>query len=96
MEADLTTGTGQIIPHPYAYGAHAPGRCQFSVLCWRGWCDNNYRDREIGAMVKLVAGGPAVPAAGLSAQQCPTPDRCDCECHDKREEVSAMTGIDWD
>lgn len=72
---------GQIIPHPYAYGAHSPGRRQFSVLCWRGWCDNGYRDREIGVM---AAGfDPAAPAAaGLPAQTCPIPSACECECHD--------------
>ena len=67
----------QIVPHPYAYGAHSPERRQFSVLCWRGWCDNDYRDREIGVM-----SGRPVPPDSLPACQCPTPDTCECECHD--------------
>lgn len=73
----------QVVPHPYAYDAHSPERRSFSVLCWRGWCDNDYRDREIGV---LAAGFDlAAPAAtGLPARQCPAPDTCDCECHDQQ------------
>lgn len=74
--------TGQIVPHPYAYGAHARGRHQFSVLCWRGWCDNDYRDREIGAMVQMVTGAAPPSVRALPARTCPTPDTCECECHD--------------
>jgi hypothetical protein len=80
--SERTGSSGQILPHPYAYNAHGPGRCQFSVLCWRGWCDSNYRDREIGAMIGLVSGVAWPPATGLPARQCPTPGTCDCECHD--------------
>lgn len=78
-----TRGAGQIIPHPYAYGAHSPERRQFSTLCYRGWCDNSYRDREIGAMIQMVSGIARGPAEGLPARQCPMPGTCQCECHDK-------------
>jgi hypothetical protein len=77
--------TGQIIPHPYAYDAHSPERRQFSVLCWRGWCDNSYRDREIVAMVQMVAGVAWPVASDLPPRQCPTPGTCDCECHDSHK-----------
>ena len=73
--------TTQIIPHPYAYDKHSPERRQFSVLCWRGWCDSDYRAREIGAMAGIRG-----PAKGLPARQCPSPDTCQCECHDPQRE----------
>jgi hypothetical protein len=80
----------QIIPHPYAYDAHSPERRQFSVLCWRGWCDNDYRDREIAAMVGMVS-GVTRPVSGLPARQCPSLDTCQCECHDgKRGETEGQ------
>jgi hypothetical protein len=83
QEAVAPGSSRQIVPHPYAYDAHGPGRHQFSVLCWRGWCDNTYRDREIGAMVRLVSGvDSGAPPTGLPARQCPQPDTCDCECHE--------------
>jgi hypothetical protein len=75
--------TVQIVPHPYAYSAHGPGRRQFSVLCWRGWCDNDYRDREIAAMIGTLSGA-AWPTPALPVRQCPTPGTCDCECHDAK------------
>jgi len=77
--------TVQIVPHPYAYNAHGPGRRQFSVLCWRGWCDNDYRDREIAAMISAVSGTASPPAPAGPARQCPTPETCECECHDGAE-----------
>lgn len=80
----------QLVAHPYAYGAHGPGRRQFSVLCYRGWCDSAYRDREIAAMLSWMTGQPQPPPGGLPARQCEMPGTCECECHDEMK--AAMSG----
>jgi hypothetical protein len=74
----------QWLPHPYAYGAHSPERRQCSTLCWRGWCDPAYQAAEV-AMMAGFATGQAAPPVSLPAKQCPTPDTCECECHDQPE-----------
>ena len=63
-------------------------RCQFSVLCWRGWCDNEFRDQDIAAMITAVSGIPRPVPAHLPASECPTPGTCQCECHDTKRETT--------
>ena len=63
------------------HAPHSPERRQFSVLCWRWWCDSEYKNRDIAAMVEWVTGCER-PLPDLPAKQCPSPDTCECECHD--------------
>jgi hypothetical protein len=68
---------------PGKWPAHSPERRQFSVLCWRGWCDSEFRDQDIGVMVSHVTGKPLSHQVKLPPKACPSPDTCECECHDK-------------
>lgn len=79
---------GTVIPGPVAIQpawlaqpAHAPDRRRFSVLCHRGWCDNEFRDQAINALIEGLSGAKA-PVTRLPADSCPFPERCDHECHD--------------
>jgi hypothetical protein len=67
----------RFLPRP----AHSPERRQFSVLCWRGWCDPGYQARDIKTMIEVVSGVVA-PSPVLTARKCPSPGTCQCECHD--------------
>ena len=61
---------------------HSPERRQFSVHCWRWWCDYDFRCRDIASMVSDVTGEPQRLPRLLPARECPTPETCQCECHD--------------
>jgi len=79
-----STKTGDEVVWPQ----HSPERRQFSVLCYRGWCDNVFRDRDIAAMITAVTGTPWPTPENLPARECPTPDICQCECHDPETSVT--------
>lgn len=57
-------------------------RRQFSVLCWRGWCDYEFKIRDIPNMIATLTGQTYPPARHLPRKECPTPDTCQCVCHD--------------
>jgi hypothetical protein len=58
-------------------------RRSFSVLCWRGWCDYDFKIRDIADMVQVMTGGTQRPLpTHLPRKECPMPDTCQCVCHD--------------
>jgi hypothetical protein len=63
----------------------SPGRRHFSVLCYRNWCDHDFKCRDIAAMT-----GGTGPLPDLPVRQCPMPATCEHECHDdgRAEQVS--------
>jgi hypothetical protein len=60
------------------------GRRQFSVLCWRGWCDYDFKVADIAALVTAVSGIEWQLPAHLKPSECPAPDTCQCVHHDDR------------
>ena len=61
---------------------HSPERRRFSVLCYRGWCDYEFKIRDIPGMVSALTGKAYPPATHLRRSECPIPETCECECHD--------------
>lgn len=84
-EAILAPAGAAVMPAWLARPVTAPDRRRFSVLCWRGWCDHEFKRRQIAAMVDAFAGQPdrnQAELADLPRRECPFPERCDHECHD--------------
>jgi hypothetical protein len=71
-----------ISPAWLAQPVHSPERRRFSVLCWRGWCDHEFKIRAIAALCDFFAGTESPPADHLPVRKCPIPALCQCECHD--------------
>ena len=65
-----------------------PSRRRFSVLCYRGWCDYDFKCRDIPAMISALTGVSYPPATTLPRRECPTPGECECACHDGSREAS--------
>jgi len=75
-------------------------RRQFSVLCWRGWCDNGFRDRDIAAMIVAASGDSWPVPVHLPVVHCPNPFTCECVCHDEMKaalggQVTAHTAAEY-
>lgn len=81
-----------IAPAWLARPVHSPERRSFSVLCWRGWCDHEFKIRSIAALIEGVSGQPAPLPTHLKRKECPTPFTCECECHDEMR--AAMNGTE--
>lgn len=58
-----------------------PSRRLFSVVCWRGWCDYEFKIRDVPAMVTALTGVEYPPATHLPPSECATPG-CQCVHHD--------------
>ncbi len=71
---------------------HSRERRQFSVLCWRGWCDHEFKVRSIAALIEGLSGQQWPLPTHLERKDCPTPFTCDCECHDEMR--AAMDGAE--
>lgn len=70
-----------IAPAWLAQPVHSPERRLFSVLCWRGWCDHEFKRQAIAHMITGITGVERTPV-DLPVRVCPTPATCECECHD--------------
>lgn len=70
-----------ISPAWLAQPRHSRERRHFSVLCWRGWCDHEFKVRAVAALSAEFNGPGALP--DLPHRECPIPAECQCECHDQ-------------
>jgi len=57
---------------------------QLSVLCWRGWCDHEFKIRDVASIISWVSGTNWPIPEHLPTRECPTPGTCQCVCHDVR------------
>lgn len=74
---------------PTHNGIEEPHRRQWSVLCYRGWCDPEFKADDIVTMVKVISGHELPRIVRPAA--CPTPGTCQCKCHDNPATLPAGT-----
>jgi hypothetical protein len=74
--------SAHVSPAWLARPVHSPERRHFSVLCWRGWCDHEFKRRAVAYTVTGITGAP-FRLADLPVRTCPIPAECECECHDQ-------------
>ena len=84
VQAEVGGQPAHISPAWLAQPVHSPERRHFSVLCWRGWCDHEFKRRVVAYMVTAVADVP-FRLPDLPVRTCPIPAECQCECHDGPE-----------
>lgn len=69
-----------------------PSRRRFSVLCWRGWCDYEFMIRDVALLASFVTVTAFPPVTDLPRRECPSPETCQCVCHDVECALRARLG----
>jgi hypothetical protein len=89
LQAVVDGQPAHISPAWLARPVHSPERRHFSVLCWRGWCDHEFKIRAVAALADAFTGQQrdwSSELPDLPRRECPIPAECQCECHDKKAE----------